>query len=220
MYVPSSGAPIKNELRASLPPASESAPTTPGMITEEATMTMSHISRPDSPTMQGNSRTLHHVPSIESNRTISSMRQSFQLSKLPTPRMALLTGSRRLVSRLGQSPTLEHPDTDIEASPVCYLLDKPATLRELTIESAEHLAGHIVVCMHHKVSNIFKFIFNLRYIIRSMYIYVYSINLCQRSPQLKPNELQDIVFLCTSLPTPKTFESLSRFPKVFFMVVS
>ncbi|CAO3664178.1 unnamed protein product [Rhizopus microsporus] len=200
MHVPSSGASIKNEPRASLPAASESAPTTPGTINEEATMTMSHISRPGSPTMQGNSRTLHHVPSIESNRTISPIRQSFQLSKLPTPRMALLTGSRRLVSRLGQLPTLEHPDTDIEASPVCYLLDKPATLRELTIESAEHLAGHIVVCMHHKVSNIFKFIFNLR------------------SPQLKPNELQDIVFLCTSLPTPKTFESLSRFPKVFFMV--
>lgn len=172
MYVPSSGASIKNEPRASLPPASESAPTTPGTINEEATMTMSHISRPGSPTMQGNSRTLHHVPSIESNRTISPIRQSFQLSKLPTPRMALLTGSRRLVSRLGQLPTLEHPDTDIEASPVCYLLDKPATLRELTIESAEHLAGHIVVCMHHKVSNIFKFIFNLRYAIKSMCMYI------------------------------------------------
>ncbi|ORE05390.1 hypothetical protein BCV72DRAFT_209469 [Rhizopus microsporus var. microsporus] len=164
MHIPSSGASIKNEPKASLPPASESAPTTPGTVNEEATMTMSHISRPGSPTMQGNSRTLHHVPSIESNRTISPIRQSFQLSKLPTPRMALLTGSRRLVSRLGQLPTLEHPDTDIEASPVCYLLDKPATLRELTIESAEHLAGHIVVCMHHKVSNIFKFIFNLRYV--------------------------------------------------------
>lgn len=41
-----------------------------------------------------------------------------------------------------------------------------------------------------------------------------------RSPQLKPNELQDIVFLCTALPTPKTFEAVSRFPKVYFMLVS
>lgn len=41
-----------------------------------------------------------------------------------------------------------------------------------------------------------------------------------RCPQLKPNELQDIVFLCTSLPTDKTFESLCRFPKVFFMLVN
>lgn len=170
MHVPSSGASIKNELRTNLPPASESAPTTPGTVNEEPVMAMSHISRPGSPTTQGNSRALHHVPSIESNRTISPIRQSFQLSKLPTPRMALLTGSRKLVSRLGQLPTLEHPDADIESSPVCYLLDKPATLRELTIESADHLAGHIVVCMHHKVSNIFKFIFNLRYVIKSMYI--------------------------------------------------
>ena len=43
---------------------------------------------------------------------------------------------------------------------------------------------------------------------------------CIRSPQLKANELQDIVFLCTSLPTPKTFESVSRFPKVYFMLVN
>jgi hypothetical protein len=40
-----------------------------------------------------------------------------------------------------------------------------------------------------------------------------------RSPQLKQNELKDIVFLCTSLPSPKTFEMVCRFPKVYFMIV-
>lgn len=131
-------------------------------------------SRPPSPGL------LRHSTSNESNRSLnhahqqqqhssshnphhSPPRQHFALSKLPTPRLALLTGSRKLISRLGQMPTLDHPDsTDMETSPVCYLLDKPATLRELTLESTEHMSGHILVCMHHKVSNIFKFIYNLR----------------------------------------------------------
>lgn len=40
-----------------------------------------------------------------------------------------------------------------------------------------------------------------------------------RSPQLKQNELKDIIFLCTSLPSSKTFEMVCRFPKVYFMIV-
>ncbi|EPB88136.1 hypothetical protein HMPREF1544_05080 [Mucor circinelloides 1006PhL] len=157
-------------------------------------------SRPQSPP------NLHHSTSNESNRSRSSSvhqsprQQVFELSKLPTPRLALLTGSRKLISRLGQLPVINNPDVEMETSPVCYLLNKSATLPELTINSAEHMNGHILVCMHHKVSNIFKFIYNLR------------------SPQLRPNELQDIVFLCTSLPSSKTFDLVSRFPKVYFMI--
>ncbi|CEP14358.1 hypothetical protein [Parasitella parasitica] len=157
-------------------------------------------SRPPSPTG------LHHSASNESNRSRSSSvyqplrHQTFELSKLPTPRLALLTGSRKLLTRLGQLPAINSADVEFESSPVCYLLTKSATLQELTITSAQNMNGHILVCMHHKVSNIFKFIYNLR------------------SPQLKPNELKDIVFLCTSLPSEKTFELVCRFPKVYFMV--
>ncbi|KAI7887273.1 calcium-activated BK potassium channel alpha subunit-domain-containing protein [Mucor mucedo] len=150
-----------------------------------------HPSGPPSPT-----KLLRRSTSNESNRSIP--RQIFSLARLPTPRLALLTGSRKLISRLGQLG-LDHTDQD-ESSPLCFLLETPATLEELTIQSTDFLNGHILVCMHHKVSNIFKFIYNLR------------------SPQLKPNELQDIVFLCTSLPTDKTFERVSRFPKVYFML--
>ncbi|KAI8643141.1 hypothetical protein BD408DRAFT_415336 [Parasitella parasitica] len=156
-------------------------------------------SRPPSPG-------LHHSVSNESNQSRSSSvyqsprHQTFALCKLPTPRLALLTGNRKLLTRLGQLPVINSADVEIESSPVCYLLPKSATLQELTITSAQNMNGHILVCMHHKVSNIFKFIYNLR------------------SPQLKSNELKDIVFLCTSLPSEKTFELVCRFPKVYFMV--
>jgi hypothetical protein len=126
-------------------------------------------SRPPSPTPH-HDPTLYHSISNESTRSHHSYqhliqpppRQQFELSKLPTPRLALLTGSRKLISRLGQLPSPDSLDNDFEATPVCYLLKSPATLRELTLTSAEGMTGHILVCMHHKVSNIFKFIFNLR----------------------------------------------------------
>ncbi|KAI8981829.1 hypothetical protein BDF20DRAFT_863480 [Mycotypha africana] len=154
-----------------------------------------------SPTLSAES--LHHTKSVDSARSTSKnsintrLQHDFELSKLPTSRMALLSGSRELISRLGRLHM--NPDQDLDTLPVCYLLKRPATLRELTIESTESMNGHILVCMHHKVSNIFKFIYNLR------------------TPQLNPNNLQDIVFLCTSLPNNKTFELISRFPKVYFM---
>lgn len=119
-------------------------------------------SRPQSPP------NLHHSTSNESSRSRSSSvhqpprQQAFELSKLPTPRLALLTGSRKLISRLGQLPTISNPEVEMETSPVCYLLTHSATLRELTIDSAENMNGHILVCVHKKVSNIFKFIYNLR----------------------------------------------------------
>ena len=121
-------------------------------------------SRPPSPTV------LQHSTSNESTRSqFNSVHQYprhqiFELAKLPTPRLALLTGSRKLISRLGQLPTINNPNLEMDTSPVCYLLTQSATLRELTINSAESMNGHILVCMHHKVSNIFKFIYYLRYI--------------------------------------------------------
>lgn len=157
-------------------------------------------SRPLSPVSTHNGA-IYRSKSNESNRS-ARVRQQYELSKLPTPRLALLTGNRKLISRLGQMPMMDHIDAETNATPYCYLLKKPASLRELTIDSAEDMTGHIVVCMHHKVSNIFKFIYSLR------------------SPQLQHNEIQDIVFLCTSLPNTKTFDLVSRFPKVYFMVVS
>ena len=36
---------------------------------------------------------------------------------------------------------------------------------------------------------------------------------------MKPEDLQDIVLLCPSRPSNKTFELINMFPKVHFMVV-
>lgn len=155
--------------------------------------TTSHTTSPAPPSP---TKLLRRSTSNESNRSLP--RQIFSLSRLPTPRLALLTGSRRLISHLGQMSMDPLVEQD-EASPLCYLLDTPAKKEELKLTSSDFLNGHILVCMHHKVSNIFEFIYNLR------------------SPQLKPNELQDILFLCTSPPSDKTFERVSRFPKVYFM---
>ncbi|OBZ91782.1 Potassium channel subfamily T member 1 [Choanephora cucurbitarum] len=167
------------------------------------------VHHPNSPTLHPIEPLTHSVSNGSTRSTVSSVSninhslpplQQFELAKLPTPRLALLTGNRKLVSRLGKTLSTESSDVDTNDSPACYLLKEPATLEELTLESAEHMSGHILVCMHHKVSNIFKFIYNLR------------------SPQLLPKYLQNIVFLCTSLPSDKQFELVQRFPRVYFMV--
>ncbi|KAG0768811.1 hypothetical protein G6F26_000843 [Rhizopus arrhizus] len=137
----SSSSSVKNDTKTVNEPISAS--------NEESALNNIHSSGPGSPMPQSSTRNLYHTNSAESTRTMASIRQKFQLAKLPTPRMALLTGSRRLVSRLGQLPSLENPDADVEDSPLCYLLDEPAKLHELTIESAENLTGHIVGdCQH------------------------------------------------------------------------
>jgi hypothetical protein len=127
--------------------------------------------RPLSPVSNSNdNERIQHSVSNESNRSSTSsaskyqpkIRPQFELSKLPTPRLALLTGNRKLISRLGQMPSAGYLDPEGDATPYCYLLKQSVTLRELTIDSTEDMNGHIVVCMHHKVSNIFKFIYNLR----------------------------------------------------------
>jgi hypothetical protein len=92
----------------------------------------------------------------------SSKSHHFRLATLPSTRMAHLTGSRKLISRLGQSTSLEPSDTDIESTPVCYLLDEPEPLENLKITDTEDMKNHIVVCVHHEITNIFKFVYNLR----------------------------------------------------------
>lgn len=166
--------------------ASESAPVSPALHLKTTTEDVAPIqqnqqvqpnntsmlypppSGPPSPTHNTFNNTLRHSVSNESNGSLNqhhqslASRQVFSLLKLPTPRLALLTGSRKLISRLGQLSAPDQSDLDVEISPVCYLLDNPVCLPELTLSSTEHLNGHILVCMHHKVSNIFKFIYNLR----------------------------------------------------------
>ncbi|ORY96781.1 hypothetical protein BCR43DRAFT_439453 [Syncephalastrum racemosum] len=130
-------------------------------------------------------------PAVSTSSHISHRR--YKLSRLPTPRHALLTGSRALIMRLGQTPPLPfNQDTSL---PLSYILDEPPELSEVLIESAEHMRGHILVCLHHEVINIFKFIYNLR------------------SPHLRPEHLQNIVLLCASPPKQKTFELINMFPK-------
>ncbi|RCH92283.1 potassium channel, sub T, member 1, partial [Rhizopus stolonifer] len=199
---------LRNELLSSIrnnskqQETTQSAPTSPHSNASNTHCEVSHLelpqpqsntfcSHPSSPVLHP-AEPLAHSTSNDSTRSRSSSvhhysqpppRQQFDLAKLPTPRLAMLTGSRKLISRLGKLPLLDHPDAVTEASPLCYLLEKPATLDELTLESAECMNGHILV-----------------------------------SPQLKSNELQDIVFLCTSLPSDKQFEMVKRFPRVYFMV--
>ncbi|KAI8089736.1 uncharacterized protein BX664DRAFT_264101 [Halteromyces radiatus] len=124
----------------------------------------------------------------------------YRICKLPSTRHALLTGSRTLIARLGQAYDQEQPSRTTEPSlPLCYLLDQPVHLHDVVIESADGITGHILVCLQDKVTNIFKFIYNLR------------------SPYLKRNDLRDIIILCNTLPKPKMFELLNRFPKLYFM---
>ena len=94
----------------------------------------------------------------------------YKLSRLPTPRHALLTGSRALITRLGQSP-VNDDDEDIGSPdhiedislPLSYILEeKIGKLDDAIITSAENMRGHILVCVHREVVNIFKFIYNLR----------------------------------------------------------
>lgn len=151
--------PARNETVADLTVASETSPAITSSINKDNIINNASLSRPGSP---DNTQSIHRVKSDDSNQTITPIRQKFQLLKLPTPRMALLTGNRRIVRHLDELPSLDHHDIDHEISPMCYLLEEPADLDSMTIESAENLSGHIVVCMHQKVSNIFKFIFNLR----------------------------------------------------------
>ena len=114
-----------------------------------------------------------HLPSKPDTKAPPPER--YKLSRLPTPRHALLTGSRALISRLGQSPVPHHQHTldddssgsslmDDVSLPLSYVLDERVDdIEDVTIESAANMRGHILVCVHREVVNIFKFIYNLRY---------------------------------------------------------
>ncbi|KAI8979379.1 hypothetical protein BDF20DRAFT_974315 [Mycotypha africana] len=139
------------------------------------------------------------------------LNQSFSISELPSERHALLTGSRALIKRIGQSfPTEQpissdcstHSRADKDTSlPLCYLLDakEPAKLEDITIQTTEGIENHVLVCLHREFINMFKFIYNLR------------------SPNIKAEDLQDIVILCSSRPSAKIFSLINTFPKVYFM---
>lgn len=90
---------------------------------------------------------------------------------------------------------------DDTSLPLCYLLDEPVQLEDVTIQDTDGMSNHILVCLHREVINMFKFIYNLR------------------SPNIKADELQDIVLLCSKKPSQKTFELINTFPKVYFMEV-
>ncbi|KAI9307677.1 hypothetical protein BJ944DRAFT_157570 [Cunninghamella echinulata] len=131
---------------------------------------------------------------------ISDKNKKFRITKLPSTKHALLTGSRTIISRLGQAYEEEQPKLSEQKSlPLCYLLDHATRLPDTVIDSADGMNHHILVCLQEKVTNIFKFIYNLR------------------SPYLSRHELRDIVILCRSLPDTKMFQMLNRFPKLYFM---
>ncbi|KAG2190906.1 hypothetical protein INT46_006667 [Mucor plumbeus] len=127
-----------------------------------------------------------------------SLIKSFSVSKLPSKRHALLTGSRALIKRIGKSSVPEKIEDDTSL-PLCYLLDEPTRLEDVTIKDTDGMSNHVLVCLHREVINMFKFIYNLR------------------SPIIKAEELQDIVLLCSKEPSPKIFELINTFPKVYFM---
>ncbi|KAK4514602.1 uncharacterized protein ATC70_002201 [Mucor velutinosus] len=138
--------------------------------------------------------------SYTSQKSVSnvSLNQTFGVSKLPSKRHALLTGSRALIKRIGKSSASEKLEDDTSL-PLCYLLNEPVRLDDVTIQDTDGMNNHVLVCLHREVINMFKFIYNLR------------------SPNIKADELQDIVLLCSKKPSQKIFELINTFPKVYFM---
>ncbi|KAI9008928.1 hypothetical protein CLU79DRAFT_806343 [Phycomyces nitens] len=123
--------------------------------------------------------------------------QNYRILKLPPSRHAMITGRRAMIARLGHTSTSPTEDTSL---PQCYLLDEYAQQKDVMITDTNTINNHVLVCLHREVINIFKFVYNMR------------------SPTINPEDLQDIVFLCQKPPKPKTFDLISMFPRVFFMV--
>ncbi|ORZ09574.1 calcium-activated BK potassium channel alpha subunit-domain-containing protein [Absidia repens] len=122
--------------------------------------------------------------------------QSYRLSKLPTSRCEFLNNGRFLATGLGGG--LANLATGNTKLPLCYLLGTPTVLDDAIFQSVDHLTGHILVCLHREVKNIFKFIYNLR------------------THHVAPEEIQDIVLLCSNLPDQKTFQRVNMFPRIYF----
>lgn len=128
----------------------------------------------------------------------------FTIAKLPSNRHAILTGSRALIKRIGTrvpSAVSMNEETDTSV-PLCYSLVEPLQLEDITLDSAQGMSGHILVCLHREAINMFKFIYNLR------------------SPHIKPDGLQDIVLLCPNKPSQKIFQLINTFPRVYFIEVN
>ncbi|OAD70616.1 hypothetical protein PHYBLDRAFT_69548 [Phycomyces blakesleeanus NRRL 1555(-)] len=129
--------------------------------------------------------------------TGGSTQQNYRILKLPPDRHAMITGRRAMIARLGHTSSSPTEDTSL---PQCYLLDESPKLSDVMITDTNTISGHVLVCLHREVINIFKFVYNMR------------------SPTIKPEDLQDIVLLCQKQPKAKTFDLISMFPRVFFMV--
>ncbi|KAI8884052.1 voltage-gated potassium channel [Backusella circina FSU 941] len=143
------------------------------------------------------SRSSLSVQSRRSSVTGNIIDQTFCITKLPSKSYSLLAGNRSLIKNSGKFLMSE----ELEKSfiPSCYLLDETASLDDITIDSVDEMEDHIVVCLHKELVNIFKFIYNLR------------------SSIIRPEDLQDIVLLCSTRPSKKIFDLINIFPGVYFM---
>ncbi|KAI8141267.1 calcium-activated BK potassium channel alpha subunit-domain-containing protein [Fennellomyces sp. T-0311] len=168
--------------------------------------------------------TLPPSPSSSSLPSSPPTKRRYQITRLPSSSHSLLIGisgggaalnmSKLSSGRCNANDCDEDEDDDgrcndddddmsiaqSETSSLkCYLLDEPAERDDVIIQSAAGMRNHVIVCMHEEFINLFKFIYNLR------------------SPHLRPEELQDIVLLCTELPSAKAFDTISSFPRVYVM---
>lgn len=148
------------------------------------------------------STVLSYIPQKSALSDKPPSERFYAVSKLPSKRHAILTGSRALIKRIGKCSSSEDSYDDDTSLPLCYLLKEPVEIGDVTINSTEGMNNHILVCLHREVINMFKFIYNLR------------------SPNIKPEDLQDIVLLCSKKPSTKIFDLINIFPKVYFMEVS
>lgn len=121
------------------------------------------------------------IPTTKPASISNPTRQRYQLSRLPSSTHSLLSGisvGGTFPIKLSQPNNSEainakmddddDDDSDIDlplANKIplmCHLLDKPANLKDITIQKASGMRGHILVCMQQEFINIFKFIYNLR----------------------------------------------------------
>lgn len=85
-----------------------------------------------------------------------------------------------------------------ERTPWCHLLcEPPAELASVTLQSAEHLEGHIIVL--NSDWNVFSFVCTVR------------------SAQLSAGQVRPVVFFAGELPSQDDFCMLAPFPAVYFM---
>ncbi|KAI8923980.1 hypothetical protein BC831DRAFT_12823 [Entophlyctis helioformis] len=85
-----------------------------------------------------------------------------------------------------------------DKTPLCWLLSQPTPKPNMLIADASFLDGHILVCTY--LPNLFRFVCTLR------------------SANLALKELKPIVVLCPNQLSDHDYESLSRFPQLFFMI--